>query len=248
MLTGILDAVQSVDPVLRVLIAGAAMFFETSILLGLFVPGDTIVIVAATAVTDLWQGVWLVLAVIAGSLAGESVGFWLGRVLGPRIRHSRLGRWIGETHWQRAERYLERRGGIAVFVSRFLPVLHSLVPMTVGMSGFRYRRFIAWTAPACTLWAVLYVTVSSLAAGTYRDLADQLHFAGYIFIGVMVLFLVAVIVAKKMIQHIERRHLGEAVPATDASARGDATDPAASDSPGIRAHRHGADAAPGVGD
>nr|WP_274635618.1 DedA family protein [Microbacterium bovistercoris] len=210
LLTGLLDAVQSVDPVLRVILAGLAMMLETSALVGLFVPGDTIVIIAATAVVTPWEGVLLVAAVLVGSLIGESIGFWLGRILGPRIRHSRVGRWVGEAHWQRAERYLNRRGGIAVFVSRFLPVLHSVVPLTVGMSGFRYRRFLAWTTPACLVWAGVYVAVAGVTASTYRDLADQLHFAGYVFVGVLLAFLLLMLVAKKVLERIERRHLAEA--------------------------------------
>ena len=206
-LSWLLDSVQNVDPVLRTLLAGLAMMLETSVLVGLVVPGDTIVIVAATAVASPLEGVLLGLAIVIGSLLGESAGFWIGRWLGPRIRASRLGRRLGEANWERSERYLRRRGGPAIFLSRFLPVLHSLVPLTVGMTGFRYRRFLAWTAPACILWATLYVSVAAAAAGTYRELADTVHFAGYIFVGVIVLFIVLVFVGKKVIERMERRHL-----------------------------------------
>lgn len=206
-LSWLLDSVQSVDPVLRTFLAGLAIMLETSFLIGLVVPGDTIVIVAATAVSSPLEGVLLGVAVVIGALIGESLGFWIGRWLGPRIRASRLGARIGEANWQRSERYLRRRGGPAIFLSRFLPVLHSLVPLTVGMSGYPYRRFLAWTAPACVLWTTLYVSVASAAAGTYRELADTVHFAGYIFVGVIVLFIVLVYVGKKVIERIEHRHL-----------------------------------------
>ena len=206
-LTGVLDVVQSVDPVLRTLVAGLAILLETSVLVGLVVPGDTIVIVAATAVSSVVEAVALGVAVLVGALIGESIGFALGRFLGPRIRSSRLGRRIGERNWERSERYLRRRGGPAIFLSRFLPVLHSLVPLTVGMSGYSYRRFLAWTAPACLIWSSLYISVAALAAGTYRELADTLHSAGYIFVGVLVAFLVLVYVGKKVIERLERRHL-----------------------------------------
>jgi len=205
-LTAVLDAVQSVDPVLRTVLAGIGIFLETSVLVGLVVPGDTIVIVAATAVDSPAEYAALVAIVIVGALGGESVGFALGRFFGPRIRHSRLGRRIGEHNWQRAENYVDRRGGIAVFVSRFLPVLHSLVPLTVGMSTMSYRRFIAWTAPACVLWAFAHVTVGSVAAGSYRELSQQLHWAGYVFVGIIVVFLVAVVVGKKLLERSEARH------------------------------------------
>lgn len=206
-LTWILDLVQSVDPVARTLLAGLAILLETSILVGLLVPGDTVVIVSATAVDGPLQFVALLVAVILGALAGETIGFALGKYFGHRIRDSRLGRRIGMKHWHRAEMYVERRGGIGVFVSRFLPVLHSLVPVTVGMSPMRYRTFMAWTAPACVLWAAGYVTFGSLAAGTYRQLASQLHGAGYIFVGAIVAFGVLVFVAKKLIERSQKRHM-----------------------------------------
>ncbi|MDW4572733.1 DedA family protein [Microbacterium sp. M3] len=206
-LTWLLDAVQSVDPLVRTLLAGLAIMLETSVLIGLVVPGDTIVIVAGTAVSSPLEGVVLGVVVVLGALAGESIGFWLGRFLGPRIQHSRLGRRIGEENWHRSERYLRRRGGPAIFISRFLPVLHSLVPLTVGMSGYPYRRFLAWTIPACVIWSALYISVAAVAAGTYRELADQLHYAGYIFVGVILLFLVLVFVSKKVIERAERKHL-----------------------------------------
>jgi membrane-associated protein len=202
----ILDLVRSVDPVARSLLAGGGIFLETSLLVGLIVPGDTIVLVAATAVDSPAQYVGLVIAVIVGALCGESVGFLLGRWFGPKIQHSRLGSRIGEKNWQRAANYVDRRGGIAVFVSRFLPVLHSLVPVTVGMSNMPYRRFLAWTAPACALWTFGYVTFGSVAAVSYRQLASSLHFAGYIFVGVVVVFAIGVLVVKKLLERSEARH------------------------------------------
>lgn len=206
-LTWMLDAVQSVDPVVRTLLAGLAIMLETSVLIGLVVPGDTVVIVAATAVASPLEGVLLGVAVVIGAVIGESIGFWLGRFLGPKIQHSWLGRRIGEENWLRSERYLRRRGGPAIFISRFLPVLHSLVPLTVGMSGYPYRRFLAWTIPACVVWASLYIPVAAVAAGTYRELADRLHYAGYVFVAIIVVFLVLVFVTKKIIERAERKHL-----------------------------------------
>jgi membrane protein DedA with SNARE-associated domain len=203
----LLDAVHNVDPTLRVAIAGIAMLFETSILLGLIVPGDTVVLVAATAVTGPVEFVSLAIAVILGSLVGESIGFWLGRFFGPRIRRSRLGQRIGERNWVRAETYLERRGGIAVAVSRFLPVFHSLVPLVVGTSAMRYRAFIAWTVPACAVWATAYISVGAFAAGSYRTLEGRLQWAGLIFVGIIAIALVAIFLIRRALERSEARHM-----------------------------------------
>jgi membrane protein DedA with SNARE-associated domain len=203
----ILGIVQSVHPVLRTALAGLGILLETSVLVGLVVPGDTIVVVAATAVDSVPEYFALALTVIVGALCGESIGFLLGRFFGPRLRASRLGRRIGEAWWVRAENYLDRRGGIAIFVSRFLPFLHSLIPVTVGMSTMSYRRFIAWTLPACAIWAFAYVSVGTFAAGSFEALINQLHYAGYLFVGIVAVFAVGVVVAKKVIERNERRHM-----------------------------------------
>jgi membrane-associated protein len=206
-LVWILDLVQSVDPVLRTIIAGFGIMLETSILIGLVIPGDTIVIVASTAVDGWVEYFALIIAVIIGALIGESIGFALGRFFGPRIRASRLGQRIGEANWSRAENYLDRRGGIAVFISRFLPVLHSVIPLTVGMSTMSYRKFMAWTIPACVIWTTAYVSVGTFAAGSFRDLLDRLHYAGYIFVGIIATFLVVAFVVKKLLERSENRHM-----------------------------------------
>lgn len=206
-LSWILDLVSSVDPVLRTVLAGVGMLLETSILVGLIVPGDTVVIVASTAVASTVEYFALVAAIIVGALIGESIGFALGRFFGPKIRHSKLGKRIGEKNWVKAETYLDRRGGIAVFLSRFLPVLHSLIPVTVGMSSMSYKRFLAWTTPACIIWAFAYVSVGSAAAGSYRELSDQLHYAAYIFVGIIVAFVLAIFVVKKILSARESRHM-----------------------------------------
>lgn len=203
----VIEMVQSVDPVLRTVLAGVAIMLETSILIGLIVPGDTVVLVAAIGVASWVEGVILGLTVVVGALIGESLGFWLGRWAGPHIRASWLGRRIGEQHWVRSERYLRRRGGVAIFLSRFLPVLHSLVPLTVGMSGYAYRKFVAWTLPACLLWAGLYVGIAATAAGNYDELSRRVHYAGYIFAAILAALLLLLLVGKKLLARREERHM-----------------------------------------
>jgi membrane protein DedA with SNARE-associated domain len=91
------------------------------------------------------------------------------------------------------------------------------------MSTMRYRRFIAWTLPACVLWASAYVSVGALAAGSYRELADRLHGAGFVFVAIIAVFAVAVVIAKKLIERSQARHwmrTGDG----DANTREDAED------------------------
>jgi len=198
-LDAILSWVEGVPPVWRVLVTGVAVLLETSILVGLVVPGDTIVLVSSTGVTTLAAYLFTVLAVVLGALAGESIGFSLGRLSGPRLRSSWLGRQVGEKRWAKADRFVQRRGGIAVFISRFLPVFHSVIPLSAGTTAMRYRSFMIWTIPACIIWAFLYVSIGSGAAGTYRELQTSFSSAGWVFIAIVTVSIVLVALIKNVL-------------------------------------------------
>lgn len=204
-----LGGVESIDPVLRTLFAGFAILLETSVLIGLVIPGDTVVLVAATGVGSTAEYVWLIVAIVIGSLIGETIGYFLGKTFGPAIQHSKLGQLIGHKNWVAADRFLDHRGGWAVLVSRFLPVLHSIVPLTAGIIGMEYRRFIAWTAPACIAWATLYVTVGHSVALSFDALSQSVHFAGYIFVGVVLLFIAVMTLVKKALHKYAHDERGE---------------------------------------
>jgi len=168
-------AVHTFDPIWRDVIAGFAIMLETSIFIGLIIPGDTVVLAAGTMVKDWVDFIFLFIAVMAGSFAGESIGFWVGRIFGARIRSSKLGLKISDKVWHRADTFVESRGGIAIAMSRFLPVLHSVVPLTAGMTKMSYRKFIAWTAGACAVWSSIYLGIGWFAHGA-TDTLKQFKF------------------------------------------------------------------------
>jgi membrane-associated protein len=176
--TGLVDA--ALDglgqlPLWAVLVAvWVVMALETTMLVGLVVPGDLVVLFAASTVDTPIEFVLVVAAVTLGSLAGETVGYGVGRRWGPRVRASRAGRRLGEERWRRAADYLERRGGRAVFVARYLAAIHALTPIVAGTVGMRYRRFIAWCAAGALTWSALYVTLGAVAGASYRHYADGL--------------------------------------------------------------------------
>lgn len=198
-LDSILEFIEAVPPVLRILLTGVAIMLETSVLIGLVVPGDTIVLVSSTGVTTVLEFIFTVIAVVLGALAGSSFGFWIGRIFGPRLRSSWLGTRVGDDRWRKADRFVKRRGGIAVFISRFLPVFHSVVPLTAGMTVMPYRTFMAWLTPASIIWAFLYVSIGSGAAETYRELKDRFDQAGWIFIAIFVVGILLIALLKKFL-------------------------------------------------
>lgn len=203
----VLNSVASIDPVTRTLVASLLILLETSFLVGLVVPGDTVVIIASTAIANLQQYIFMIVMVIVGSLIGETIGFFVGKYFGPHIRRSWLGRKIGQHRWEQAENYIDRRGGIAVFVSRFLPILHSIVPLTVGMTRMTYKTFIIWTSAACIIWTFLYVTVAAVLKDQYTAFAQRYEWAGWAFLGGIALFILTVSLIKKRIEKSQEKYM-----------------------------------------
>jgi membrane protein DedA with SNARE-associated domain len=201
----VIDLVSSVDPFWRGVFSGLFIMLETSLFVGLVIPGDTIVLVASTGVTSWPDFFWLLAAVLIGSMIGETIGFSIGRFFGPRLRASRLGQRIGDKNWELADRLVKRRGGFAIFVSRFMPVLHSIVPAVAGMTKMPYRTFILWTFLACALWTSMYVGVGFLARASYEQLSDNLRIAVLVGIGILVVFLVLISVGKKLLNRISNQ-------------------------------------------
>lgn len=175
---------------------------EGAALVGLVLPGESSMLLAGVVV---YQGNASALAIylcgIAGAVIGDSIGYWVGRRFGPRLRASRLGRKVGDARWERASTYLRERGGRAVFLGRFAGFLRTLVPPVAGQAEMPYRRFLAFNAPAAALWAILFISLGLAAGGSWHRI-DQ--WAGRASAFVAILFVVAlcsVLVVRWLLGH-----------------------------------------------
>src|SRR5215218_1841218 len=206
----LLEALAGLNPLVLYLLTGLFTMLETSALVGLVVPGDAVVLLAGTTATSPARFLVLVGVAVAGSLAGETIGYLLGRRFGDRLRSSRLGRRLGEGNWAKAEAFLNGRGGRAVFAAR-------VVAGTVRMP---FRRFVGWAAAGSLAWSVLYVSVGVAAGASWRQYGDRLGLTGYLILGVLV-------GAALVIRIARRRVAGAAAPAD-----GNRLPPGPADGPG----------------
>jgi membrane protein DedA with SNARE-associated domain len=103
-------------------------------------------------------------------------------------------------------------------MSRFLPVLHSVVPVTAGMTKMTYRTFISWTAGACALWAGVYLGIGWFARGA-SEAVNQFKFGGVVIIGIIVLFLILVTVVKKRLDKSANAMIEDAEKAKERAAK-----------------------------
>jgi membrane protein DedA with SNARE-associated domain len=135
-------------------IAGGLAFAEAAVMVGLVLPGETALVVAGFAAHQGWIALWPMVAVAVGSAAlGDSVGYEVGRRIGPRLRSSALGRRVGDDRWRRADDFLRRYGGRAVLLGRFTAGLRALTPGMAGMARMPYlRTFLPWNAAGAVVW------------------------------------------------------------------------------------------------
>jgi membrane-associated protein len=183
----LLETLIGLQPAVLYLLTGVFVTLETSLLIGLLLPGDSVVLLAGTTVTGPPRFAALVLVSTLGSLLGESIGYLLGRRYGDRVRASRAGRRLGEDTWARAESFLTGRGGRAVAAARFVAVVHAVVPVVAGSVGMRYRRFLGWSALGAAAWSVTYVGIGALAGASWRQYGERLGLAGLAVLGAIVL-------------------------------------------------------------
>ena len=187
------------------LVAAAFAFAEAAILVGMVLPGETALLVAGVFCNakygHLNLGLMMVIAAVA-AVAGDSVGYEFGRKFGPALRRSRLGNWVGEPRWDKVDGFIHRHGGKAVLLGRLTAVLRALMPSMAGMSGMRYRTFLAWNAAGGVIWAPGCVLLGYAFASAISVVGSTLTWAP--------LAILAVIVIAYVVVHVRRHKQEEA--------------------------------------
>jgi membrane protein DedA with SNARE-associated domain len=174
------------------LVVGGLVFAEDALFVGFVLPGETAAIVGGVAAHFGTVPLWAVLlVVVAAAIVGDSVGYEVGRVLGPRaLEHRLLAK-----HRERLEdarRSLARRGGTAVFLGRWVAFFRAVMPALAGMAHMPYRRFLAFNAMGGLVWGVVVVVAGYLAGASYERMAHIIGRGSAIV--VVVLVVVALVV------------------------------------------------------
>lgn len=165
----VLGVLSGLDPLLLALATAAITALETTALVGLVVPGDGAVLLAASTVDSPGRFLLILAAAALGTYTGELVGYGIGRAVGPRLRISRLGRLVGERRWARAEAYLAGRGASVLVPVRFVSVVHAVAPLVAGTVRMPLRRFMFWAGLGALVWATVYTGLGTAAGTAYRE-------------------------------------------------------------------------------
>lgn len=122
-------------------------FAEAAAFIGFVLPGETSLLIGGVLSHEKVWPLWLFLiCAIVGAIAGDSVGYEVGKHFGPRIEVSRLGKLVGAKRWRLAQRIFDKYHGEAIFFGRAQALLRALVPALAGMNKVPYRTFLKWNA------------------------------------------------------------------------------------------------------
>ena len=133
----------------------AIIFAETGLLVGFFLPGDSLLVTAGLLSSQPQFGlnVWILGAILSvAAIAGDAVGFGLGRFTGPRIFRREESWFFKPRYLVQAHEFYERHGGKAVVLARFMPILRTFVPFVAGAARMNYARFAYFNIAGGLLW------------------------------------------------------------------------------------------------
>ena len=174
MLTDILDQILNAPAPWVLAVVGAVVFAEDALFVGFVLPGKTAAILGGVAANRGHVPLPLMIAVvILAAVIGDSVGFEVGRHLGPPVMAVR----ILQRHQSRlddARAFLTRRGGWAVLLGRWIAFFRAVMPALAGTSDMRYRTFLTFNVTGGAIWGIAVVVAGYLAGASYTAVEQAL--------------------------------------------------------------------------
>ena len=131
------------------------VFAETGLMVGFFLPGDSLLVTAGVFAAQGKLNIWLLMGVlVVAAIVGDTVGYWIGHKAGPALFRRPKSLLFNPKHLRRAHDFYEKYGGQTIILARFMPVVRTFAPVVAGMGGMEYRRFLSFNVFGGFLWVV----------------------------------------------------------------------------------------------
>ncbi|MCS7154084.1 MAG: VTT domain-containing protein [Bacteroidia bacterium] len=164
---------QSIDPEYIIRVGGltlvtAVVFAETGLMVGFFLPGDsllfTVGLFCALGILPVPVG-WVLLSLVLAAIIGDQVGYWTGRFLGQKLFQKQDSRFFKRKYLDQTRAFYNRWGGSAIILGRFVPIVRTFAPILAGAVQFSPRTFILYNISGGLLW-VLSLVLSGYGLGS----------------------------------------------------------------------------------
>ncbi len=169
----------SLDDVVRwggYVVLTAIVFTETGLLIGFFLPGDSLLItaglVAAAGHLNIW---WVNALLIVAAVVGDSVGYAIGWRAGPRLFTRPQSLLFNPRHVDRTRAFYERHGAKTIVIARFVPIVRTFAPVVAGVGQMEYRRFILYNVAGGAGWVTSMTWAGYLLGQAVPNIGDHIH-------------------------------------------------------------------------
>jgi membrane-associated protein len=193
--TGLATGRHSLDDLVRwggYVVLAAIVFTETGLLIGFFLPGDSLLItaglVAATGQLNIW---WLNGILIVAAVVGDSAGYAIGRRAGPRLFTRPKSLLFNPAHIERTRAFYARYGARTIVIARFVPIVRTFAPVVAGVGEMEYRKFVFYTVAGGVGWVTSMTWAGYLLGQAVPNINDHIHWVVGI---VIVLSLVPIVI------------------------------------------------------
>ncbi len=136
-----------------IFLIAAIIFAESGLLVGFFLPGDTLLFGAGLAASQgKFSLIWLIVAVVIAAIVGDNVGYSIGRRAGPRIFKKKDGILFRQEYLQKSEEFYEKHGGKTIILARFTPIVRTFAPVVAGAGKMSREKFMFYNVIGGVIW------------------------------------------------------------------------------------------------
>jgi membrane-associated protein len=172
----------------------AIIFSETGLLIGFFLPGDSLLVSAGLLGSQGYIDVWLLgLILSVAAVAGDTVGYHIGKASGPRLFTREDSLLFNRKHLVRAHEFYERHGGKTIIIARFMPIIRTFAPVVAGMGEMQYSRFLAYNVVGGVAWVWSMLFIGLFLGRTFPGVAKHVEL---VIVAVVFLSILPAIIAR----------------------------------------------------
>ena len=176
---GLATGAYSLDDLIRwggYLLLVAIVFTETGLLVGFFLPGDSLLItaglVAAAGGLNIW---WINVLLVVAAVTGDSVGYAIGARIGPRLFTREKSLLFNPAHIERTRRFYVRYGAKTIVIARFVPIIRTFAPVVAGVGTMEYRRFLFYNVAGGAGWVTSMTWAGYLLGRAIPNIGEYVH-------------------------------------------------------------------------
>jgi membrane-associated protein len=168
--------IQSAGPAAPLLIC-VIVFIETGFFVGFFLPGDSLLVTAGVfSAAGFIPLKWLLLPVMLCAIAGDQIGYWIGRLAGVAIYKREDSFFFKRRHLQRAHDFYEKYGGKTIILARFIPIVRTFCPPVAGAAGMTYPRYLVYDIFGGMIWVGTMILGGFFLGRTIPNISQRIHY------------------------------------------------------------------------